>query len=106
MSDIHDLTSLIDQFSRKQGWTRFHDQKNLVMALSVEVSELVEHFQWEDPAAFDSFSTDRREQIAMEAADVAIYLLRFCSVSNIDLPDSILKKLQKNSERLETPDKQ
>jgi dCTP diphosphatase len=103
MSDILELTSLIDEFSDRRGWTQFHDQKNLVMALSVEVAELLEHFQWEEPAAFDSFSSDRREKIAMEAADVAIYLLRFCSVSNIDLPNSILKKLVKNAEKFELP---
>ena len=97
MSDIDELTRLIDQFSTRRGWQTHHDQKNLAMALSVETAELMEHFQWAEKAAFESFDLVQREEIAMEAADIAIYLLRFCSVSNIDLSSSILKKLEINA---------
>lgn len=102
MSDIKELTRLIDQFSEKRGWQEHHDQKNLVMALSVEVAELMEHFQWANPAAYESFDQKQCEEVAMEAADIAIYLLRFCSVSNIDLPNSIRKKLKINESKFES----
>lgn len=104
MSDIEELTRLIDQFSYSRGWQVHHDQKNLAMALSVEVAELMEHFQWAEHAAFDSFDSVQREEVAMEAADIAIYLLRFCSVSNIDLSNSILKKLEINAEKYDLVD--
>jgi hypothetical protein len=32
-------------FARARDWDQYHTPKNLVMALSVEVAELMEHFQ-------------------------------------------------------------
>jgi hypothetical protein len=49
---ITDLTTLRDAlraFCAARDWHRFHTPKNLVMALSVEAAELVEHFQWATP---------------------------------------------------------
>lgn len=34
------------EFSRERDWKQFHSTKNLAMALAVEASELLEHFQW------------------------------------------------------------
>ena len=36
----------INKFVKDRDWEQFHSPKNLAMALSVEVSELVEIFQW------------------------------------------------------------
>ena len=33
-------------FARDRNWEQFHSPKNLAMALSVEVAEVVENFQW------------------------------------------------------------
>ena len=43
---MDDLRSAIDAFIRERDWEQFHSPKNLAMALSVEVAEVVEHFQW------------------------------------------------------------
>jgi len=43
---LDDLRSAIDAFIRERDWEQFHSPKNLAMALSVEVAEVVEHFQW------------------------------------------------------------
>ena len=40
------LREVVDQFVQERDWQQFHTPKNLVMALSIEVSELMEHFQW------------------------------------------------------------
>ena len=43
MKDLRDaIRVFIDQRDREQ----FHSPKNLAMTLSVEVAEVVEHFQW------------------------------------------------------------
>ena len=52
MNPISDLTTLRDAlraFCAARDWHRYHTPKNLVMALSVEAAELVEHFQWATP---------------------------------------------------------
>ncbi len=43
---LEDLRSAIRAFIRERDWEQFHSPKNLAMALSVEVAEIVEHFQW------------------------------------------------------------
>jgi dCTP diphosphatase len=43
---LEDLRSAIGTFIRERDWEQFHSPKNLAMALSVEVAEIVEHFQW------------------------------------------------------------
>ena len=44
--DLDELTSEIRAFAQARDWHRYHAPKNLVMALSVEVAELMENFQW------------------------------------------------------------
>ena len=48
MSDIElkDIQERLREFTEKRDWDQFHSPKNLTMALSVEVAEIVEHFQW------------------------------------------------------------
>jgi len=43
---MKELTEKIRAFAWNRNWEQFHFPKNLAMALSVEVAELVEHFQW------------------------------------------------------------
>jgi len=43
--NLEDLRSAIDAFIRERDWEQFHSPKNLAMALSVEVAEIVERFQ-------------------------------------------------------------
>ena len=43
---MDDLRGAIKAFSEERDWEQFHSPKNLAMALSVEVAEIVEHFQW------------------------------------------------------------
>lgn len=91
------LRRQIDQFSEVRDWGKYHTPKNLTMALSVEASELMEIFQWQDGAeGFASLSDTKKEAVAHEVADVFIYLLRFCSVTGIDPLQAAEAKLKLN----------
>ena len=49
MKEIVNLKTIKDKlikFSKERDWEKFHTPKNLAMALTVEVSELLEIFQW------------------------------------------------------------
>lgn len=94
---LAELRKKIDQFSEVRDWGKYHTPKNLSMAMSVEVSELMEHFQWQDgPEGLDGFSDAKKEAIAHEVADVFIYLMRFCSVTGIDPLKAAEEKLKIN----------
>ena len=40
--DLEKIKSKLREFSKEREWDQYHSPKNLVMALSVEVAELVE----------------------------------------------------------------
>ena len=100
MDCLDDLRQQIDAFSTARDWEQFHTPKNLTMALSAEVGELLEHFQWLDGTeSFQSLPETKQVAIAHEVADVFVYLLRFCSVTGIDPIRAAREKLQLNAEK-------
>jgi hypothetical protein len=46
MKELKQISETLERFAKKRDWNQFHSPKNLSMALSVEVAELVEEFQW------------------------------------------------------------
>ncbi len=97
--DISKIQNQLENFAIERDWRQFHTPKNLAMALSVEASELVEIFQWLNPEESNSPNQKQSEAINSEVADIAMYLLRFCSVLEIDLEAAIKTKLQRNAEK-------
>ena len=94
--NISKIQSQLEDFASERDWEQFHTPKNLSMALSVEASELVEIFQWLKPEESNSPNQKQIQEINSEVADIAMYLLRFCSVLGIDIEEAIEKKLEKN----------
>jgi dCTP diphosphatase len=106
MSDIEKLTTAIREFVQQRDWERFHTPKNLAMALSVEVAELVELFQWltpEESAALVD-TPEGRAAIEDEIADIAIYLLRLAGVLGVDVESVVRAKLERNQQRFPAAD--
>ena len=95
--NISKIQSQLENFASERDWEQFHTPKNLSMALSVEASELVEIFQWLNPEESNSPNQKQIQEINSEVADIAMYLLRFCSVLGIDIEEAIEKKLEKNA---------
>jgi len=97
--DISKIQNQLKKFAIERDWEQFHTPKNLSMALSVEASELVEIFQW--LRAEESISPDKKHKDAIksEVADIAMYLLRFCSILEIDIEEAIKNKLEQNFEK-------
>ena len=106
MSDIEQLTTAIREFARERDWERFHTPKNLAMALSVEVAELVELFQWLTPEESTALveTPEGRAAVEDEIADIAIYLLRLADVLGIDISASAPAKLERNVQRFPASD--
>ena len=71
------------------------------MALAAEAGELLAEFQWltTDESMLERLSSEQRNAIAMEIADVMIYLVRLCDVLQIDLVRAAETKLAINEER-------
>ncbi|WP_219095121.1 nucleotide pyrophosphohydrolase [Pseudomonas sp. UMAB-40] len=94
------LEQKVDEFSAARDWEKFHTPKNLSMALTVEAAELMEIFQWLEPQEhFEKLSSKKQMAVEHEVADIFIYLMRFCSVTGIDLISAAEEKLKHNAEK-------
>ncbi|MEZ8141925.1 nucleotide pyrophosphohydrolase [Enterovibrio sp. FF113] len=93
------LQSELASFAKARDWEQFHNPKNLVMALSGEVGELAELFQWLTPEQAADFPKEKKEALAHELADIQLYLLRIAEKCNIDLEEACDKKLVLNNEK-------
>ncbi len=94
---IDALRQGLREFAAARRWETFHTPKNLAMALSVEVAELVEQFQWLTPEESSNPTPDRRAAIADEIADVLLYLIRIADVLDIDPLAAARAKMLKNA---------
>jgi len=94
--DLKNINKIIERFSHEREWEQFHSPKNLVMALTGEVGELNEIFQWLTEEQSKNLTTKTKEHTEEEIADIAIYLLKLCTKLDINLEEAILKKMQKN----------
>ena len=97
--DITKIQNQLRDFASARDWEQFHTPKNLAMALSVEASELVEIFQWLTPEESNSPGQIQLDSIQSEVADIAMYLIRFCDVLEIDLEGAIEEKLIQNGSK-------
>lgn len=93
------IQKIIKDFSKQRDWDKFHNPKNLAMALSVEASELVEIFQWLDFEQAANLSEDKKVHTKQEIADIAVYLIRMCMHFDIDLEDAIIEKMKLNEKK-------
>ncbi len=96
---LDNLRDTIRAFAAERDWQQFHTPKNLVMALNVEVSELMEHFQWLTPEQSTTLDTSKRGEVAQELADVLIYLIRLSDVLGVDLVAAAQEKILLNAEK-------
>lgn len=95
--DIKTLEDAMHAFVESKGWYRDdspkpQSPKNLAISLVLEASEVLEHFQWKEE------SVDKAE-LASELADVMLYLLQLASISDVDLGQAVMEKLDKNYKR-------
>ena len=96
---IEDLRSLVAQFVRERDWEQFHDPKNLAMSIAIEAAELMEPFQWDKNDQIPGLFSEpgKREEVEEELADVLCYCLSLANHLDIDLSESIEKKMVKNA---------
>ena len=93
------LVQKIQAFARDRDWEQFHSPKNLAMALSVEVAEVVEHFQWLTQDQSNRLEPAKMEKIREEIGDVMIYLTRLADCLGIDPIQAAEEKMRINEQK-------
>lgn len=85
------IVSEILAFRDARDWKKFHTPENLAKSISIEAGELLENFQWGDPAD--------KAKLADELADVLIYSFLFAESIGIDPIEAIRMKIETNEKR-------
>ena len=97
--DLDTLKQRIREFANARDWNQFHSPKNLSMALSVEVAEIVEHFQWLTEKQSKNLPQNKLDEVEAELADTFIYLIRMADKLDIDLLSATMDKIAVNEQK-------
>ncbi len=96
---LETLIRRLREFAAERDWEQFHSPKDLAMALIVEAAELVEPLQWLSEAQSRELPPERVEEVALEMADVFIYLLRLADQLEVDLLAVAGRKIEINARK-------
>ena len=96
MNDFKALSDRVNAFVRERDWEQFHSPKNLSMALTVEASELMEHFQWLTQEQSNQLEPEKLQEVEQELADILVYLVRIASKLELDLLAAAFRKMDIN----------
>ncbi len=96
---LEELVHKLRAFAKKRDWEKYHSPKNLAMALSVEVAEIVELFQWMTEKQSRKLNKEKIEELKEEIGDVMIYLTKLADKFGIDVIDAAEKKLRINEKK-------
>lgn len=94
--DAADIAARLRTFVADRAWEQYHTPKNIAMALTVEAAELLEQFQWLTPEQSLSLSSETRQAVSDELADILVYLIRMADVLGIDLSAAVTHKMAEN----------
>jgi len=115
-SDLLVLKQQLRDFAEARDWDQFHSPKNLSMALSAEVAEIIEHLtnhgcsnvvgagrtgttQWLTEEQSQNLPVTKLKEVETELADTLIYLVRLADKLDIDLLKAAENKIDENEQR-------
>ena len=93
MTDIEEIIQKLVDFRNERDWEKFHNAKDLALAISIEAAELLELFLWKEP---DEAS---QEKIKKELADIFAFALLLANKFGLDVKKIILDKIEENNSK-------
>ena len=101
-TDIIDCTALkkqLREFCEQRDWMHVYRVRNLAMAASVEMGEILEILQWLTDDEIEHLSADKKQHMADEIADTMNNLMMLSDALGINVQQSIQQKIQKNAKK-------
>lgn len=98
MEKFEEIILKIKEFNKERDWDKFHNTKDLILALVTEVGELAEIYKWlnDDEVNFVQNDFEKKTRIKEELADIMNYIMVISYKLDIDLLKSLEEKLEKN----------
>ncbi len=99
--DLNELKEKIRQFNLERDWDKFHNPKDLLVALVSEVGELAECYRWLNDKELSKIHADpeKKKKVEEEIADIVIYLIILSYKTDIDIFKAIEKKIERNQKK-------
>jgi NTP pyrophosphatase (non-canonical NTP hydrolase) len=91
MNDIPEIMAALQEFRDDRDWKKFHNAKDLALAISIEAGELNEVFLWKTP---EEAPVDK---IKEELADILSFSFLLAEKYQLDIKQIIMEKLAKNN---------
>ena len=98
-TSIAELKQKVHELCLRKGWGNkgVQNPQQVAMAMTVEMSELLEHFQWLNADDVEKLmrgdDPERCGMIAEEFADIMMYGFQLARTLNIDVTQQILRKI-------------
>ena len=96
---LNEIKQRLRDFAEARDWDQFHSPKNLSMALSAEVAEIIEHFQWLTEEQSKNLPQNKLDAVETELADTLIYLIRLADKLDINLIAAAKSKIEVNEQK-------
>jgi dCTP diphosphatase len=98
---IGEIKEALRAFARERDWEQFHNPKDVALALSIEIAEVLEHFRFLRNEEIEELLRDDeyRRSLAHELADAASFVIRLADVTGIDLAKAVEEKMRVSAEK-------
>ena len=98
--NIDEMINLVKNFCEDRDWDQFHNPKDLAIGISTEANELLDIFRFKSEEQMKQImSSNKKEHVEEELADVFFFVLRFAQMNNIDLHQILIDKIDKNNKK-------
>ena len=95
--EYEDVLNKLIAFRNNRGWQKYHNLKDLAIALNLESSEFLKAFEWKQ--SDENISKTERDYLEKEIADVLIYSFYICDKLGKNPYDLINEKMKINEHR-------
>lgn len=93
MKENEEIIQALLKFRNERDWEKFHNPKDLALAINVEAGELLELFLWKNA------NEANEEKIREELADVFAFAFMLAEKYNFDVKEIVLEKIKRNGEK-------
>lgn len=98
---VDEIRKAVRDFTNERDWEQFHNPKDVGVALSIEVAEVLEHFRFKTNKDIEEYLSkpENKKELSHEVADVFWFILRLSDVCGVDLTTALLEKLKLSAKK-------
>lgn len=96
---LEDLVRRGNAFRDARDWRQYHTPKDMMVSLSLEAAELLEHSQWKNGEELQTYLEENREEVSHELADILYWVLMIAHDLNVDLETAFHRKMDLNERK-------